>query len=159
MTAFLYQRSVIMPFATHPGARGLPAVHDRGTAARRVSYKEMALAIGWMLAGAVLAMLSFMLTHRRRTPYLHLQLDELQPLHDGLQALAGLTGGAVYEGNGASVLQNGALFPAMEADIEAARHTVHLETFVWTAGEVERRFVELFCRKAQQGVKVRLLID
>jgi cardiolipin synthase len=119
----------------------------------------MASAIGWMLAGAAIAMLCFMLTHRRRTPYLHLQLDELQPLHDGLQALAGLTGGAVYEGNGVHVLQNGALFPAMLQDIEAARHTVHLETFVWTAGEVERQFVELLCSKAQQGVKVRVLID
>jgi cardiolipin synthase A/B len=119
----------------------------------------MLYAIGWMLAGAAIAMLSFMLTHRRLTPYLHLQLDELQPLQDGLQALAGLTGGAVYKGNGVHVLQNGALFPAMAKDIEAARHTVHLETFVWTAGEVERRFVELLCSKAQQGVKVRLLID
>jgi cardiolipin synthase len=112
-----------------------------------------------MLAGAAIAMLCFMLTHRRRTPYLHLQLDDLQSLGDGLQALAGLTGGAVYEGNAVSVLQNGALFPAMAADIEGARHTVHLETFVWTAGEVERRFVELLCAQAKQGVKVRLLID
>jgi cardiolipin synthase len=119
----------------------------------------MGIAIGWMLAGASIAMLCFMLTHRRRTPYLHLQLDELQSLQDGLQALAGLTGGAVYEGNSASVLQNGALFPAMAADIEAARYTVHLETFVWTAGEVERRFVELLCARARQGIKVRLLID
>ncbi len=73
------------------------------------------LAIGYMLAGAVIALLCFMLTHRRLTPYLHLQLDELPPLHDGMQALAGLTGGAVYEGNRCSVLQNGALFPAMIA--------------------------------------------
>jgi cardiolipin synthase A/B len=36
---------------------------------------------------------------------------------------------------------------------------VHLETFVWTAGEVERQFVEALCDKASQGVKVRLLID
>jgi cardiolipin synthase len=119
----------------------------------------MVSAIGWMLAGAVVAMLCFMLTHRRLTPYLHLQLDELQPLQSGLRALAGLTGGAVYEGNSVRVLQNGALFPAMERDIDAARHCVHLETFVWTAGEVERRFVELLCSKAKQGVKVRLLID
>jgi cardiolipin synthase A/B len=119
----------------------------------------MASAIGWMLAGAAIAALCFMLTHRRRTPYLHLQLDELQPLQDGLQALAGLTGGAVYEGNTASVVQNGALFPAMEADIEAARYTVHLETFVWNAGAVEQRFVELLSSKAKQGVKVRVLID
>ena len=117
------------------------------------------LAIRFMLAGAVIAMLCFMLTHRRRTPYLHLQLDELPSLHESMQALAGLTGGAVYEGNRCSVLQNGALFPAMLADIQAARYTVHLETFVWTAGEVERQFVEALCSKARQGVKVRLLID
>jgi cardiolipin synthase A/B len=115
--------------------------------------------LGWMLAGAVIAMLGFMLTHRRRTPYLHLQLDQLPCLHESIQALAGLTGGAVYQGNRCSILQNGALFPAMIADIQAARHTVHLETFVWTAGEVERQFVEALCSKVSQGVKVRLLID
>jgi cardiolipin synthase len=119
----------------------------------------MIMIIVWMLAGAALAMLAFMLTHRRRTPYLHLQLDEFPPLHEGMQAVAGLTGGAVYEGNRCSVLQNGALFPAMLADIEAARCTVHLETFVWTAGEVERQFVDALCAKAGQGVKVRLLVD
>jgi cardiolipin synthase len=112
-----------------------------------------------MLAGAVIALLLFMLTHRRLTPYLHLPLDDLPPLDDGLQTLAGLTGGAVLEGNRASVLQNGALFPAMLADIEAALCTVHLETFVWTAGEVERQFVDKLCAKARQGVKVRLLMD
>jgi len=112
-----------------------------------------------MLAGAAIAMLCFMLMYWWRTSYLQLQLDELQQLQEGLQALAGLTGGAVYEGNSVRVLQNGALFPAMEEDIAAARHAVHLETFVWTAGEVERRFVELLCTKARQGVKVRVLID
>jgi cardiolipin synthase A/B len=120
---------------------------------------DMLSAIGWMLAGAALAMLVFMLTHRRLTPYLHLQLDKLPPLGDGLQTLAGLTGGAVYDGNSVEVLQNSALFPAMEADIAAATCTVHLETFVWTAGELEGRFVELLCAKAREGVRVRLLID
>jgi cardiolipin synthase len=119
----------------------------------------MVLIIGCMLAGAVIAMVWFMLTHRRLTPYLHLPLDDLPALDEGLQTLAGLTGGAVYEGNRVSVLQNGALFPAMLADIEAAHCTVHLETFVWTAGEVERQFVEGLCAKAKQGVKVRVLID
>jgi cardiolipin synthase A/B len=119
----------------------------------------MITALGWMLAGGVIAMLAFMLTHRRLTPYLHLQLDELPSLHESMQSLAVLTGGAVHEGNRCSVLQNGALFPAMIADIRAACHTVHLETFVWTAGEVERQFVDVLCTKAREGVKVRLLID
>ena len=112
-----------------------------------------------MLAGGAIALLTFMLTHRRLTPYLHLQLDGLPELCESMQSLAVLTGGAVHEGNRCQVLQNGALFPAMIADIQAARHTVHLETFVWTAGEVERQFVDVLCAKAREGVKVRLLID
>ncbi|HXS92844.1 MAG TPA: phospholipase D-like domain-containing protein [Steroidobacteraceae bacterium] len=119
----------------------------------------MITALGWMLAGGAIALLTFMLTHRRLTPYLHLQLDELPELCESMQSLAVLTGGAVHEGNRCQVLQNGALFPAMIADIQAARHTVHLETFVWTAGEVERQFVDVLCAKAREGVKVRLLID
>ena len=57
------------------------------------------------------------------------------------------------------VLQNGAIFPAMLADIAAAKHSVHLETFVWTAGEVERTFVDALSAKARAGVKTRVLID
>ena len=111
------------------------------------------------LAGALLAAGYFLLKNRRNTPYLELDLEALPNLADDLRTLAGLTDGAVSSGNACHVLQDGALFPAMEADIAAAKCAVHLETFVWTAGQVERRFVELLCRKAREGVKVRLLID
>jgi cardiolipin synthase len=111
------------------------------------------------LAGALLASAYFLLKNRRNTPYLELDLDALPALGDDLRTLAGLTDGAVTAGNTCQVLQDGALFPAMEADIAAARCAIHLETFVWTAGQVERRFVELLSRKAREGVKVRLLID
>lgn len=111
------------------------------------------------LAGALVASVYFLLKNRRNTPYLELDLDALPPLGEELRTLAGLTGGAVSTGNDCQVLQDGALFPAMEADIAAAKCAVHLETFVWTAGQVERRFVELLSRKAREGVKVRLLVD
>jgi cardiolipin synthase A/B len=110
-------------------------------------------------AGVVLASAYFLLKNRRNTPYLELDLDALPSLQDDVQTLAGLTSGAVSNGNACRVLQNGALYPAMEADIAAAKCTVHFETFVWTKGELERRFVELLSRKAREGVKVRLLID
>ncbi len=110
-------------------------------------------------AGALLAVLYFVFTHRRHTPYLKLELDELPPIEDGLPTLAGLTGGVVMEGNSFLVLQNGALYPAMEKDIAAAKHTIHLESFVWTAGTLERRFVDLLSRKAREGLRVRVLID
>jgi cardiolipin synthase A/B len=118
-----------------------------------------AIVLGWALTGAALGVFIFIFTHRRRTPYLEMELDDLQPLDQGVHTLAGLTGGAVYEGNAVTVLQNGALFPAMLADIEAAQHTVHLESFVWSAGELEQRFVKQLCAKAASGVKVRVLID
>lgn len=111
------------------------------------------------LAGALVASAYFLLKNRRNTPYLELDLDALPPLAEDLRTVAGLTDGAVTAGNDCRILQDGALFPAMEADIAAARCAIHFETFVWTAGEVERRFVELLIRKAREGVKVRLLID
>lgn len=111
------------------------------------------------LIGLFLATGYFLLKNRRNTPYLDLDLDALPALADDLQTLAGLTGGAVTSGNRCAILQNGSLFPAMEADIAGAKHSVHLETFVWTKGELERRFVELLSRKTREGVSVRLLID
>ncbi len=111
------------------------------------------------LAGVLLASGYFLLKNRRNTPYLELDLDALPSLADDLQTLAGLTSGAVTRGNACQVLQNGALYPAMEADIAAATCTIHLETFVWTKGQLEQRFVDLLTRKAREGVKVRLLID
>jgi cardiolipin synthase len=111
------------------------------------------------IAGAALASAYFLLKNRRNTPYLELDLDALPALKDDMQSLAGLTGGSVTSGNACQVLQDGDLYPAMERDISAARCTIHLETFVWTKGKLEQRFVDLLCRKVKEGVKVRLLID
>lgn len=119
----------------------------------------MLTAVLLLAAGAILATVYFVLTHRRRTPYLKLDLDTLPPIQDGLATLAGLTGGAVSSGNACEVLQNGALYPAMKRDIENARFTVHLESFVWTKGQLEREFVDLLSAKARNGCKVRVLID
>ncbi|MBB6092414.1 cardiolipin synthase [Povalibacter uvarum] len=113
----------------------------------------------WMLLGALLTRIYLLFAHQRHTPYLELDLDALPALEDGLETLAGLTDGAIHEGNAVAVLQDGALFPAMQADIRAARHTVHLESFVWTKGTLENQFERLLCDKAQQDVKVRLLVD
>jgi cardiolipin synthase A/B len=111
------------------------------------------------LAGVALATAYFLLKNRRNTPYLELDLDAMPALADDLHALAALTGGNVSSGNACRVLHNSALFPAMESDISAARYTIHLETFVWTQGELERRWVDLLIGKARAGVKVRVLID
>ena len=95
----------------------------------------------WVLVGVILTRIYLLFAHQRHTPYLQLDLDSLPPLEEGLEALAGLTDGSVHPGNSVTVLQNGNVFDAMQSDIRAARHTIHLETFVWTKGKLEQQFV------------------
>ena len=117
----------------------------------------------WMLIASAVSILicaiAFAVTRRRSTPYVKLDPAAFPPIDQALPLLAGLTESCVYYGNSGRLLQNGALFPAMLEDIRAAKHTVHLETFVWAKGQVERDFVDALCAKAREGIKVRVLID
>jgi cardiolipin synthase len=119
--------------------------------------------IVWFLIGAAVAATVFsialLVTRRRDTPYLELNPDEYPPIDAAIEMLSGLTHSALFDGNVATVLQNGNLYPAMLEDIRQAGHSVHLETFVWTKGELERRFVEVLGEKARAGCEVRVLID
>lgn len=99
------------------------------------------------------------MTQRRRTPDLVLHPDDLPDVRHCIKLLAGLTNSRVHTGNEVEVFQNGSIFPAMMRSIQAARATIHLETFVWAKGELEKQFVELLCAKAKEGVKVRVLLD
>jgi len=113
----------------------------------------------WLLVGVLVTATWFILTQRRQTPYLQFEPDALPEIGRGLRVVAGLTRAVVHAGNEARVIQNGHFFDALERDIRAARRTVHIETFVWTHGAVERRFADLLCEKVAEGVKVRLVID
>jgi cardiolipin synthase A/B len=119
----------------------------------------IALVAASVVVTALACLLGVILTRARGTPYLELDFDSYPQIKDALPMLAGLTESAVHEGNSAKVLQNGALFPALFADIEAARHTVHLETFVWRRGKLETQTVDALSAKARAGVNVRVLID
>lgn len=120
----------------------------------------MAITITITVLVCVIVVLSaFLVSHRRRILALNIDIDALPDIREGVNQIAGLTGGSVMAGNAAEVLQNGLLLKRMMDDIEAARYTVHFETYLWRKGEFERQLVELFCSKARQGVKVRVLID
>lgn len=112
-----------------------------------------------MLLTALLTAAFFIAAKHRRIPNLKFNPDELPEIQQCLHVLAGLTSSVVRTGNKVDILQNGFLFPAMIKDIRTAQGTVHLETFVWAKGSLEKKFVALFCAKARQGVKVRILID
>jgi len=51
------------------------------------------------------------------------------------------------------------LFPAMEAAIERAEASVHLETYILGSDQTGRAFAELLARKARTGARVRLIYD
>jgi cardiolipin synthase len=119
--------------------------------------------LAWVLLSsavtAMLCVLYIMVSRGRGTPYLKIDIDGLPAIHEALPMLAGLTQSSVHEGNEVRVLQNGALFPAMLEDITAAEHCVHLETFVWSAGSVEKQFVDALTAKARDGLSVCVLLD
>ncbi|WNQ09450.1 cardiolipin synthase [Paenibacillus aurantius] len=50
-------------------------------------------------------------------------------------------------------------FDRLFADLEAARHHIHLQYYILNADGLGKRLVELLARKAQEGVQVRLLYD
>lgn len=63
-------------------------------------------------------------------------------------------------GNRVSVLIDGPnTYAAIEAELKAARHHIHLETFIYGADEIGRRFGELLAQKRKEGVEVRVLYD
>ncbi len=50
-------------------------------------------------------------------------------------------------------------FDAFEEAIEAARHHVHFQFYIWKPDETGTRFRDLLARKAAEGVEVRALYD
>jgi cardiolipin synthase len=94
---------------------------------------------------------------RHRDPHLQLETDEA--LADLLPSISGMSLGMAIPGNSVEMFQNGAFFDALLEDIAAARRTVHFETFLWKDGVLGRRVADAFCRKAREGVTVRLVLD
>jgi cardiolipin synthase A/B len=63
-------------------------------------------------------------------------------------------------GNRVSILIDGPqTYSALEAALRAARHDIHIETFIFGAGDVGQRFADLLAQKRKQGVEVRVLYD
>jgi len=59
-----------------------------------------------------------------------------------------------------ALLSGGSVFYQAELDaIAAARHSVHLEAYVFHSSAIAQRFVEALTERANHGVRVRLIID
>ena len=104
----------------------------------------------------VLAVLFWSVKHRRRPPLRYPPdrgLDELE------RSIAGITQGSLCAGNRVELVQDGAFFARVTADLEAAESTIHLESFLAKEGEVTRCLAEVLARRAGEGVAVRVMLD
>lgn len=93
----------------------------------------------------------------RRDPRFQVRPDA--PLVELLPSITGLTHGAVVEGNEVEVLQNGAFFDALLADVRQAERSIHFETFLWKEGEIGDRLAEALAERSRADVRVRVLVD
>jgi cardiolipin synthase len=76
------------------------------------------------------------------------------------RVLEGVIGVPATEGNQFDVLRNGdEIFPAMLEAIDSAEHTIDFLTFVYWKGEIGTEFAQHLAKRAQEGVRVRVLLD
>jgi cardiolipin synthase len=69
-------------------------------------------------------------------------------------------GHRVLVGNRVQLLVDGdEFYPALRKAIEEARHTIHVQTFIFAVDRMGREFRDLLARRAAEGVTVRLLYD
>jgi cardiolipin synthase len=74
--------------------------------------------------------------------------------------LARLLGAPLTSGDSYSVHTNGdKALPAMLAAIDAAKHRVSFETYVYNSGDIADRFTAAFEAAARRGVEVRIVLD
>ena len=106
------------------------------------------------------ALLALMLWSSRTQRDVYVRPGEVPPFPEVVPSLEGLVAGSFVHGNRIEILQNGEeFFPALFREIEAATHSIHLESYVWWTGEICHRLAEALARQAERGIEVRLLLD
>jgi cardiolipin synthase len=127
---------------------------ERGT-----TYVKLPLIaiIGGLLA---ITLLTITLWSVKREGDVVLQTNDPGELQTLIPSIVGLTQSSLDAGNSIQVLQNGdGFWPAMFRDVAAARHSVHVESYIWYDSPVAKQLAALLAQKAKQGVIVRVLVD
>jgi cardiolipin synthase len=113
-----------------------------------------------ILAIAVVVILFSLVLFEPGLPYeIHAKLPEPgSPEFPGL--LASLVDTPAHGASSVALLSGGAAFYEAELEeISRARHSVHLEAYVFHSSAIARRFVDALTERARHGVRVRLVID
>jgi cardiolipin synthase len=104
--------------------------------------------------------LGYVLWSTRTQRYTRVGRQPLDSLEAALPTIEALTHGWRVPGNRLELLRNGdPFFAALLGDVENARHSVHLETYVWWRGAICERVAGALAERARAGVAVRLTLD
>src|SRR4026208_92404 len=118
----------------------------------------MSVFLGGLLLGLVVLLALVVWSIRRhRDPDRHIECDS--GIDQLIPTLAGLTLGTAVAGNSAEVLENGGYFDVLRGRIQAARASVHFETFLWKEGALGRRVADALIERARAGGKGRGVVD
>ena len=74
-------------------------------------------------------------------------------------ALVQATGVSLLGGNRLTWRDDGEIFDAIEEAILAARRSLHVDIYIWKPAGPGARIAELACRRAREGLAVRILVD
>jgi len=130
------------------------AVSDRdGTTV--VTVPLLALAV-LVLTVIILALVVWSIKKRRHP---RLRVHDHEGVPEVLPSIAGLTHSDIVGGNKIDLLQNGEFFNELIRSIEKAGESINFETFLWKHGKLSKEIVDVLCRKAKEGVEVRVLLD
>jgi cardiolipin synthase len=123
---------------------------------KKVTISRLALIL---MIASILILIAVIWSARRRRD-VHFRVRAAGEITSMLPSIVSITQGALETGNSAEVLQNGdQFFPRLMADIAAAKHSVHFESYIWWKGKICDDLAKLLATKARQGVEVRLLVD
>lgn len=96
-------------------------------------------------------------------PLLRSALDEYKNdagIRELVESVRSSSSQPLMAGNQVGVLIDGPqTYASIESELQQARHHIHIETFIFGADEVGKRFAALLKRKHQEGVEVRVLYD
>ena len=75
-------------------------------------------------------------------------------------SMSALLNAPLVEGNKVTTLVNGEqFFPSMLDAIRGAQHSITLEMYIWSNGEISYEFVKALVERARAGVRVHVIVD
>jgi cardiolipin synthase len=117
----------------------------------------------WLGGAALLSLLTAALAYARysagETPEFRLNLPRPPEPEAFASALFQSVGARLSPGHQIEVLDNGAVFDALVANIQAARSSVHVLMYIWEPGVASDRVLRALTERARQGVQCRVLVD